>query len=288
MIFAIAPALLSREFIKQYERTAQPRLLCMPLTHTLGDVTVIALSDGEGPFFLPRKKAFPQATDEHWRLADERYPGAVTPDGEWLLRFRCFAIRRDDDVILVDTGIGPANSPAANWAPVPGRLPDELAAAGIDPADVRTVVLTHLHTDHCGWAVVDTPYFPNAEYLLQRADADAVDELNPALRERLLAPLADAGQLRLVEGETKIRPGVTAVHTPGHTPGHQAVLIEYADKPTLITGDLLVHAVQIVAPDLAYTFEMDPGAARESRANLIAPGVVLASAHLPEPFTPIS
>jgi glyoxylase-like metal-dependent hydrolase (beta-lactamase superfamily II) len=260
----------------------------MPLTRTLGDVTVIALTDGEGPFFLPRNEAFPQATDEHWRLADERFPGAVTADGRWLLRFRCFAIRHDDGgVILVDTGIGPAGSPAASWAPVPGQLPAELEAAGIEPAEVRTVVLTHLHTDHVGWAVVDTPYFPNAEYLLQRADADAVDELNPPLRELLLAPLAAAGQLRLVEGETHIRDGVKAVHTPGHTPGHQAVLIEYADEPTLITGDLLVHAVQIVAPELAYTFEMDPGAARESRAKLLVPGVVLATAHLPDPFTPI-
>ncbi|WP_406072767.1 hypothetical protein [Micromonospora sp. NBC_01638] len=42
---------------------------------------------------------------------------------------------------LVDAGIGPADAPAASWAPVPGRMPAELAAASIDPADVDTVVL---------------------------------------------------------------------------------------------------------------------------------------------------
>ncbi|WP_232290127.1 MBL fold metallo-hydrolase [Micromonospora sp. ATCC 39149] len=41
------------------------------------------------------------------------------------------------------------------------RLPAELTAAGIDPADVRTVVPTHLHSDHVGWAVVGTPWFPS-------------------------------------------------------------------------------------------------------------------------------
>ncbi|MDQ0745971.1 glyoxylase-like metal-dependent hydrolase (beta-lactamase superfamily II) [Streptomyces africanus] len=90
----------------------------------------------------------------------------------------------------MDAGIAPADSPAASWAPVQGVLPESLAAAGIGPAEVDTVVLTHLHTDHVGWAVVTEaavpsagsavdgnaptggatsdrrPYFPNAEHLL--------------------------------------------------------------------------------------------------------------------------
>lgn len=258
----------------------------MPVSRAVGPVTIVALDDGEGPFYLPRNEAFPQATPEHWRLADARDPRAATPDGQWQLRFRCFAVRHDGGrVTLVDAGIGPADAPAASWAPVPGRLPDELAAAGIDRADVHTVVLTHLHTDHVGWAVVGEPYFPNASYLVPRADADAVDELNPSLRERLLDPLAATGQLRLVAGDTTIAAGVKVVATPGHTPGHQSVLIEYAGgSPVLVTGDLLVHAIQLVAPELAYTLEEDPDAARDSRVTLLAPGITLATSHLTEPF----
>ncbi|MDQ7903246.1 MBL fold metallo-hydrolase [Phytohabitans sp. ZYX-F-186] len=254
----------------------------MPVTRTLGPATVVALHDGEGTFFQPREEAFAQVSPELWARADERDRGAVTADGQWLLRFRCFAIRHGDRVTLVDTGIGPADSLAASWAPVPGRLPAELAAAGIDPAEVDTVVLSHLHTDHIGWAVVQTPYFPNATYLLQRADAAALGR--PELDERLFAPLTQTGQLRLVDGDVPISAGVTAIATPGHTPGHQSVLVEYGERQLLVTGDLLVHVVQLVAPETPYAHEMDPETARDSRTKLLKAGITLATPHLSEPF----
>ncbi|HEY8472555.1 MAG TPA: MBL fold metallo-hydrolase [Natronosporangium sp.] len=262
----------------------------MAVTRTVGTATLIALEDGDGPFFKPRQEAFPDATADHWRRADALDPAAVSAGGEWWLRFRCFAIRLDDGrVVLVDAGIGPADSPAASWAPVPGQLPAELAAAGIDPADVREVVLTHLHTDHIGWAVTDhRPYFRNARYLLQRAEHAAVDRLNPSLRERLLDPLRSTGQLSLVDGDVIVAGPVRTLATPGHTPGHQSVLIDAGDDAVLVTGDLLVHAVQLVDPELAYAIETDPLVARESRTRqlteLSARGGVLATAHLGEPF----
>ncbi|MDO3702463.1 MBL fold metallo-hydrolase [Micromonospora sp. C28SCA-DRY-2] len=268
----------------------------MPPNRTLGSITVTALTDGEGPFFQPREEAFPHATAEHWRVADQRDPAAVTADGRWWLRFRSFAIRTGDGpVTLVDAGIGPADSPAASWAPVPGRLPAELAAAGIDPADVRTVVLTHLHTDHIGWAVTGspgTPYFPNADYLVQRAELDALGSINPGLRAGLVAPLRAAGQLRVVDGEATVGSGVRLLPTPGHTPGHQCVLLDGGDERLLLTGDLLVHTVQLVDPDLAYAHEMDPETARASRTTLLRTlaaqtPTILATPHLNPPFLPL-
>ncbi|TDC28126.1 MBL fold metallo-hydrolase, partial [Micromonospora sp. 15K316] len=245
----------------------------MPLSRSLGSITVTAITDGEGPFFEPRAAAFPAATAEQWREADRRDPAAVTADGRWWLRFRCFAIRVGDGLVtLVDAGIGPAGSPAASWAPVPGHLPAELAAAGIDPADVGTVALTHLHTDHVGWAVTGspgTPYFRNATYLLQRAEVTAVDRVNPQLRAGLVEPLRAAGQLREVDGEASIGPGVRLLPTPGHTPGHQCVLVDQGEERLLLTGDLLVHAVQLVDPGLAYAHEADPDEARVSRTTLL-------------------
>jgi glyoxylase-like metal-dependent hydrolase (beta-lactamase superfamily II) len=268
----------------------------MPLSRTLGSITVTALTDGEGPFFQPRTQAFPEASAAQWREADRRDPVSVTADGQWWLPFRSFALRSGEEpVILVDTGIGPTGSPAASWAPVPGRLPAELAAAGIEPGDVHTVVLTHLHSDHIGWAVTGTPahpYFPNASYLVQRAELDALETINPGLPAGLVAPLRAAGQLRVVDGGTDLTPGVRLLPTPGHTPGHQSVLLEAADERLLLTGDLLVHAVQLVDPELAYAHEEDPETARTSRVTLLhtlaATGpTLLATPHLGSPFTPL-
>lgn len=269
----------------------------------IGATEIIALFDAEGPFFSPRAEAFPGATAAQWADADRYDPGAVDDEGRWRLRFRAFAIRGERGLTVVDAGIGPADGPARAWAPVPGVLPASLAAAGIDPAEVDTVVLTHLHTDHVGWAVVTEeaapaeggpapsggrrPYFPNAEYLLQRAEFDALDALNPQLRETLTDPLAAAGRLRLLDGDTPLRTG-RAVATPGHTPGHQSVLVADGRDLALVTGDLLVHALQLLHPALAYAHETDPATARRSRERMLARGTAttlhLATGHLTEPF----
>jgi glyoxylase-like metal-dependent hydrolase (beta-lactamase superfamily II) len=267
----------------------------MPLARSFGPLSIVALDDGSGPFYQPRAEVFPAASAELWRRADAADPGAVTADGRWVLRFRCFAIRPErGPVVLVDAGIGPADAPAAGWAPVPGELPAELAAAGIGIDEIGTVVLTHLHTDHVGWAVVGAgqPYFPNARYLVQRADAEAVHEFNPTLAGRLLDPLKSTGQLALIDGRSTLLPGVQAVPTPGHTPGHQSVVLEAGGRRVLIGGDLVLHVAQLLDPELTYAHDLDPIRARTSRTKLlrglVARGeTVLAAAHLTEPFLPL-
>jgi glyoxylase-like metal-dependent hydrolase (beta-lactamase superfamily II) len=256
-------------------------------------LTVTALQDAEGPFFLPRAEAFPDATAEQWAAADALDPAAVTADGEWWLRFRSYAIRYDDGpVTLVDAGIGPAGSLAADWAPVPGRLPDELAAAGIDPADVSAIVLTHLHNDHMGWAVPRDSPFTEARVVVQQADLDlyAAKRTEAGQYDLLIEPLREQERLQILDGDADLAPGIRVIATPGHTPGHQSVLATDGDDSVLVTGDLLVHAIQLLHPDVAYASDLDPALARKSRRHALteaaARGSRLAVSHLGVAFTP--
>ncbi|WP_405859765.1 MBL fold metallo-hydrolase [Streptomyces sp. NBC_00090] len=253
---------------------------------------VTALLDATGLFFKAARDAFPGAVAADWAEAAALDPGAVGPEGAWRLDFRCFAVADPDGAgwTLVDAGVGPAEGPGAPWCPVPGRLPDVLADAGIDRADVHTVVLTHLHEDHTGWAAdaAGRPFFPQARYVVQRAETAALDRADPVW-SWVVEPLREAGQLHEVDGEHRLRPGVTLLPTPGHTPGHQSVLVgRPGGRDVLVTGDLLVHAVQLANPAVAYAHERDPAAARASREELLAraveSGAVLATAHLTRPF----
>jgi len=267
------------------------------ISRSVGGFVVTPLLDAAGPFFADRQVAFPEATEADWARARSVDPGAFGPGQTWQLDFRCFVVRGPRDrLMLVDTGVGPEGSPAAAWAPTPGRLPAELDRAGIDPADVDTVVLTHLHEDHYGWSVRPdgTPMFPNARYVVQRREIAALEEGDSALGY-IVNPLRAAGLLHEVDGITRLAtaPGrsggvIRVVPTPGHTPGHQSVVIENRARQVIVTGDVLVHAVQLVDPEVSYRFEADAELARQTRRRLLAEArgrrTVLATAHLTRPW----
>jgi glyoxylase-like metal-dependent hydrolase (beta-lactamase superfamily II) len=263
----------------------------MPLTRTIGPFTVTALLDAAGPAFMSRAAAFPDASPEQWAAADALDPSAVTGHGEWWLSFRSFAVRAGDGpVTLIDAGIGPEQSLAASYAPVPGRLPAELAAAGIEPSEVTAIVLTHLHGDHVGWAVPADSPFTNARVIVQQADVDlyTARRADTGQHDRLIAPLRADGRLQEIEGGLVLAPGLRIVPTPGHTPGHQSVWAYQGSETLLVTGDLLVHAVQLIDPDLAYANDMDPALARTTRRTILdevhARGTALAVSHLGTEF----
>lgn len=211
----------------------------------------------------------------------ELFPGSGLPDEPWVLHFHCYLLRdAADRLTLVDTGIGAADSPASGWAPVPGTLSGELAAAGVTPAEIGTVILTHLHSDHASGTVAEgRPLFENARHVLQRAELDAAAG---RMLDEVVTPLKD--QLHVVEGDTEVAPGVHVHATPGHTPGHQ---IARAGELAM-TGDLVLHPVQLADPAIRYLYDDDQETAARTRADVLAglraEQAILATAHFSEPF----
>ena len=128
-----------------------------------------------------------------------------------------------------------------------GGLLDGLRKVGYDPDDIDIVINTHLHSDHCGGNTllregVPVPAFPNAEYWIQRqewADARCPNERtrHVYLEENLL-PVKESGQLRLLDGDTRVTEHVRCMVTRGHTRAHQSVIIESAGKTAVFVGDL--------------------------------------------------
>jgi N-acyl homoserine lactone hydrolase len=132
--------------------------------------------------------------------------------------------------ILVDTGVGWPHELIRHWTIVNRRMADALDEHGLSPADVRIVINTHLHFDHCGQNAV----FKHAPFYVQRT------ELERARREESLTKewfdFAGA-RFEVVDGDAEVAPGVRVMATPGHTTGHQCVVVDGDDGDQLMIGD---------------------------------------------------
>ena len=132
--------------------------------------------------------------------------------------------------ILVDTGVGWPTELVQEWKVVNRHAADALAEHDLSPADVRIVINSHLHFDHCGQNAV----FKHAPFYIQRA------ELDRARREK--SPTSEwfdfaGARFELMDGDAQIADGLRVVSTPGHTVGHQSVIVDTPDGGAVMIGD---------------------------------------------------
>jgi N-acyl homoserine lactone hydrolase len=127
------------------------------------------------------------------------------------------------------------------------RIPEQellaaLASAGASPEEITTVILTHLHYDHCG----NNRLFPNARFFVQREELryalapttfDATAYFAPSLG---ITPDYLGTRFELLDGDAEIADGVKVITTPGHTPGHQSVVVDTAGGRYCISGDAVM------------------------------------------------
>ncbi|MBL1097277.1 MBL fold metallo-hydrolase [Streptomyces coffeae] len=256
---------------------------------------------------LARDFVFPDVPMDRWcENEDWLVPEFLDPAADEIrTMIQTWLIRTEGRTILIDTGIGNGRERPA--MPVFHHLNTDylgnLAAAGVRPEDVDTVICTHVHGDHVGWNThqVDgewRPTFPNAAYVISRADFDYWNPANghrtrsgPRMAnvfEDSVAPVHQAGQTVLWEGdhhdigaELRIEPA------PGHTPGSSVVWLRSGTDRAVFAGDLLHSPLQIVEPDCSPCFDEDETGARATRRRVLGEaadtGALLFPAHFPGP-----
>lgn len=207
-----------------------------------------------------------------------------------------YLVNTGDRLVLVDTGTANAMGPAL------GKVAANLAAAGVDPADIDLILLTHMHPDHANGLIdaAGAAVFPKAELAVAEAEYgfwtdDGILSRAPAERKPFFAmaraavkPYADQNRLRRFAGEAELALGIRSLAAPGHTPGHTMVQVSSGSDRLLIWGDI-VHtgALQFARPDWAMNFDVDQQVGITSRRRVfdqaVADRVLVAGMHLAFP-----
>lgn len=172
---------------------------------------------------------------------------------------QALCVARPEGVLLIDAPAHVDNPGGAS--PLPGYTPPppiaaQLQAAGIQPASVTHLVITHAHWDHFNGLTDanEQPIYPNAVHYLGAGDWAMIQPqlADPeSMQSRTLGAVHRAGLLRLVEEETEVLPGVHIIPAPGESPGHQIVRIATEDGPLYHVGDLYHHEVEVARPEWA-------------------------------------
>ena len=163
--------------------------------------------------------------------------------GGRVLPVQAFLITHPRGVLLFDTGLG-AEYPAFDRRLAAVRRPVEEAfvASNLRLNDVWGVINCHLHYDHAG----GNPLFPGIPIFVQASEHEAVGELDWLIPQRVNFPGVD---LRLLQGEAEVLPGIRVVPTPGHTPGHQSLVIEDREGPVILAGQATYTVGEFIDPE---------------------------------------
>lgn len=141
--------------------------------------------------------------------------------------------------ILVDTGGSDLESAQGKKAAPYKRPPEQeldaaLKSIGVDPNDIDTVILTHLHWDHAA----NNHLFPKATLMCQKIEYESL--FDPAIDKKGYdMDSVMKFKYELIDGDAVIYDGISTVLTPGHTPGMQCVTVDTELGKVLLTGDLV-------------------------------------------------
>jgi len=216
---------------------------------------------------------------------------AALPTDRLELSLQPLLVQTAERVLLFDTGAG------ANMGPSAGKLSASMAAAGVAPATITDIFISHSHGDHVGGLVnaAGALAYPNATIHIAAAEweflkamtADKAAASGIGQHPALIAAIAP--KVAPFAPDAEIVPGVVkAVDIKGHTPGHSGYLITSGKTSLLYLGDTAHHfVISVRRPDWTIAFDADPATAQESRKALLArsaaSGQLIYAFHFPFP-----
>ncbi len=157
--------------------------------------------------------------------------------GSLFIHVHPFVIETPAGLIVLDTGLGFKTDEG-----IP-MIHQNLKNKGLDPADVRYVLLTHLHKDHASGTVMEEDgrlklTFPDAEYVVQNGEWEDAYSGNPdSYKTEFFDVIQRSGNLLLVEGDGRLTNEIRYELSGGHTKHHQVFHIETGGEHFFFGGD---------------------------------------------------
>lgn len=238
----------------------------------LGAMEVIALNDGA----LRRPLGEEFVTNAPLEQVKALLASQGLPTDYVDIPFTPFVIVAGGRRILMDTGF------ADNGPPSAGKLVANMAAAGLKPDDIDTIIVSHYHGDHINGIrnKAGQLVFPKAKIMVPAPehafwmDDARIEAAPPAMKgafqnvRRVLGGLP-AEQLVRFEPGAEVAPGITSVAAFGHTPGHTLFTVKSEGQSFAYVADLTnVPSLFARSPDWSVTFDMDKEMARATRRKI--------------------
>ena len=270
------------------QKTADPAKPFM--TYKVGTAEVTAIYDGiwekaHDPAFISNASV----EDVKAAMVKAGFPADFVS-----IPFTVVVVRSGGKTIMCDSGTGGQVQPTA------GKLAANMKMAGIDPAKIDTILISHCHPDHIfGLMEKDTnkPVYPNAELVISDVEykfwtdpgvIDRLPEARKGLARRIQATFPNWKNIRQVEGEAEVAPGIRFVAAPGHTPGHRAFHLSSGASQLMISNDTAyVPALVAANPGWRGAYDQDGALAEASRRKLldrvVADKTMICGYHFPFP-----
>ena len=262
-----------------------------PFRYSVGSTEVLVVPDGF--------RSSPLADGFILNASREQVNAALVeygmPPDQVTIVFNPVLLRLGSKLVLIDAGNGEGRNADA------GRLEGNLRQAGIDPATIDAVVISHFHRDHIdGLLTQDSKSrFPNATILVPtpewtfwmdddekaRASGGRMQELFENSR-RVFKDLGP--QLQQYKWGEEIFAGLQAVATPGHSIGHTSFMLSSSGKSVFLQCDVTNHPALFVRhPGWHASFDQDPIQAEATRRKtyemLVSEQIPVQGFHHPMP-----